>query len=297
MYIATDSGVSSSQRLIWGDMHDSLRYIVDIAGGTEARYAVNALASDDLGNLWMGTAGGGVKRVHSGEKIVGWRTYRYPTIPDDIINTMAADPHPLGEIWIGTPLFGLGRFTPSSTSPFEGTWKSYPSLEVPELGTNQMRSSAFNPQDSSFWFSSLLAVVSFTKSSQWKVFYLPNQYRLTVFGITFDRSNTVWLAQEEGATSFREPNVWGRYTYESTGGILPRGKVNAVLTDGRNIRWFGTNAGLARLRDTTWTLFSSISVPEFASDTITALAYDKRYNLWIGTTNGVLVYNDAGITF
>ena len=62
-------------------------------------------------------------------------------------------------------------------------------------------------------------------------------------------------------------------------------------------RWFGTNHGLARLQDTTWTLFNRNNTPALGSDSITALAYDSRKNLWIWTANGVMVYNPEGTEF
>ena len=78
---------------------------------------------------------------------------------------------------------------------------------------------------------------------------------------------------------------------------MPAGEILAVTTDLGSTRWFGTDQGLVRLRDTTWTTFTMADIPELPGNVITALTYDKLGNLWIGTETGLAVFNETGTRF
>ena len=297
IWIGTDSGATTFAHSYWGDVHENLRDSSDSPDGDTTAYKVTAMASSYDGSIWFGTAGGGVRRFKVGASTRGWQAYRETTIVSNRISAMAIDPHSFGEVWVGTPILGVSRFMPDALNPDGGTWLSYTGIEVPQLGSNSIRSAAHNPQDGSFWFGSMLSVCFFTAGSVWKEVYIPSAYRSTVFSIAFDYSNTAWLGQQDGVTTFQEPNHFQHFSFNSTGGKFPRAKVIAIVSNNYSLRWFGTESGLAQLKDTSWTVFSSATVSEFTSDIVTALCYDRRGNLWIGTTDGVLVYNESGISF
>ena len=116
-------------------------------------------------------------------------------------------------------------------------------------------------------------------------------------GIAFDISNNVWFARNNGGAKLNlTSGNWTFYTPDSTGGRMPGGVVRSVETDLRSTRWFGTDSGLVRIADTTWTIFTKANSP-LPSDTITAVRYDLRGNLWIGTPKGVAAFKETGTTF
>jgi ligand-binding sensor domain-containing protein len=86
-------------------------------------------------------------------------------------------------------------------------------------------------------------------------------------GITIALDGTVWISTDLGASYYRRGS-WGRIT----------------------------DSGLVRLANTTWTKFTAENSP-LPSSTVTALSYDTRGNIWIGTANGLGVYNENGINF
>ena len=125
----------------------------------------------------------------------------------------------------------------------------------------------------------------------------PLQLDSKINSIGFDLHNTVWFGAQNGVENLNvSSSVRGSYCADSTVSGSPCGPVRVVVTNHQSIRWFGTETGLARLSDTTWTHFTAENSP-LPSDTVTALLYDFNQNLWIGTVNGLAVYNEAGITF
>jgi len=63
-----------------------------------------------------------------------------------------------------------------------------------------------------------------------------------------------------------------------------------------NIKWIGCfyDGGLNRFDDTTWTVFKTYN-SGIPSNDINNLCFDKFGNMWIGTYNGLAIYNPNGI--
>lgn len=294
VWIATDSGASFYERGNWGVIVDTLSYYS--LGRKQAM--VTALTQGRDGSIWFGTNGGGVHRYLQTPQLTGiqWITYREPEISSNIIRSLTCENIVSGDVWVGTALFGANRFIPSSTDPRFGEWKTYSANEVLAFRSNQMSAMAFNTLDYSIWVSSIFNLtVFFNDIVGWREYPSAIAYDYTILAMTFDLSNNLWVGKREGAAKLDRYRDWTYYTNQTTGGRIPGGAVNAVTTNLTNTRWFGTTRGLVRLQDTTWTTFNRANYRDILSDTITSLAYDQYDNLWIGTVNGVNIFNDKGV--
>jgi ligand-binding sensor domain-containing protein len=291
VWVATDSGANYFQRGTWGKIRDSLRYTT----GSTVRYAVNAIESGKSSTIWFGLDGGGVKRYREGATRGVWTTY-FSELTYPVIQSISADKLINGDVWFATT-FGVSRFIPSSSDPEFGTWQSYTGTAY--VPSNQVYASGIDPTDNNVWFGTQDGYCLYNDAiTDWTSFALPPAYNYRINDIAFDLGGTAWLAKLEGVTSFnKESGVSVHYTNSSTGGRLPAGSVNAVATDLGSTRWFGTQQGLVRLSDTTWTTFTTATTPELPGNVITALTYDNLGNLWIGTNVGIAVYNPAGTRF
>ncbi len=291
MWIATDSGANYYQRGSWGRIRDSLRF----SNGGPYRYAVNAIESGKFSTIWFGLDGGGVRRYREGATTAVWTTYNYPDLTYPVVQSITADNVVNGDVWFATTN-GVSRFMPSATNPEFGTWQTF---LMPHIPSNQVYSSAMNFNDNTPWFGTQDGFASFNDAlSDWTSYDLPPAYNYRINSMAFDRSGTLWMAKLEGVSSFnKESGIWVHYTNTSTAGQLPPGEIHAVTTDLENTRWFGTDYGLVRLRDTTWTTFTMANTPELPGNVVTALSYDNMGNLWIGTETGLAVFNETGTRF
>jgi signal transduction histidine kinase/ligand-binding sensor domain-containing protein/DNA-binding response OmpR family regulator len=69
--------------------------------------------------------------------------------------------------------------------------------------------------------------------------------------------------------------------------------VKCIIKDSRGYLWFGTNEGLNKFDGSNFTLYErNINDPNsLVSNTINTILEDKDLNLWIGTGNGLCIYN------
>jgi len=295
VWFATDSGATFYERGRWGAIVDTLSYP---PGGRFRQAKITALTQGKDGSIWFGTGGGGIARYFPTAQLtdVAWLFYREPTISSNVITSLTCENVVNGDVWAGTYFFGVNRFLPSSQDPNLGEWRMYTATEVPDFQSNQMTAMGFNPVDNSIWVSSIFNLtVFFNDIAGWAGYPSVAQYDYRVLSMTADLSDNLWVGKREGAGRLDHYRDWTYFTNQTTGGRLPAGPVNAVTTDLFDTRWFGTERGLVRLRDTTWTTFNRAEHPELLSDTITALAYDQFGNLWIGTASGVNLFNENGV--
>ena len=296
VWVATINGAAAFKNNSWSIFKDSLRYT--IAGQVTSR--VNCITESRDRSIWFGLAGGGIARYDEFSQNGNiWVRYREPTI---LYNSPAAltaelsNASQFGEVWISTQI-GVNRFIQTSTDG-GGAWSVY--TGSPPLPNTQMTSAAANPVDNTIWLgaqSGGAIQVSYYPTFGITTIPLPPGHDARINGMVFDANNTVWFAKETEVSSLDQTTgAWTHYNHTNTGSVMPVGEVHAVETDLHNTHWFGTDRGLVMLKDTVWQKFNA-GTGTIVNDTVTALKYDLRGNLWIGTRSGVSVYNPAGTNF
>jgi len=308
VWIATDSGASYFNHGTWSSFVTDLQYATYYNGGELIVSTVNSITQGLDRSIWFGLNGGGMARYNQFAQHLVWRRYTTSDggIPYNIVNAVdrgqvASSGGLPGEVWCATYL-GVGHFIPAVNEG--GVWINY-TTDNSTLPSNTVRAVALNINDNSIWFASQdpssgsSCVLSINANLQWQpAQILPPPYDLPIVAIAFDDHNIGWFAKWQGVSSLNTKTLqWTHYTNESTKRVLPLGNVNSVTTDYDLTRWFGTNSGLVRMIDTSWTKFNRLNTPQLPSDTVTALTYDRNGNLWIGTPHGVAVYNQAGTRF
>jgi len=247
-------------------------------------------------SLWFGLEGGGVRRYSRNSSTRSWQRYSYPDVLSEYITSIGALKGFQGDVWVGTTV-GVTRYIPGIYDPTLGEWQTKLSNRLP---STEVRALAVNPLNNWICFGTADGAEFYdSDKDQWSYFPLPDSFNTRIISIAFDLTNTVWLGKWEGLTSFNMTSgVKHHYTFQNTNGKFPSGYVNAVAADFySSAHWFGTNKGLIRLVDTTWTTFSRATVPELPSDSVMAVSVDRKGNLWIGTLGGIAVYNEQGTQF
>lgn len=75
------------------------------------------------------------------------------------------------------------------------------------------------------------------------------------------------------------------FTNYTTNEGLPDNNVNGVAIDTSDVKWFGTQAGVAKFNDTTFTVYTTAN--GLIDNYINCIAADKNNNVWAGTDYGV----------
>jgi len=307
IWFATHNGAFYFDRSYWGaTLRDSLCTVI----GKDTTCIVYSIGQSKDAALWFATKLGGVVRYQPISNNNIWTRFTERNGATDHPLSLAGDrtdPSVFGEMWV-TSLSGINQFIQSANE--SGTWKTFQMGDLSYLPTNEVWVVEINQADKSIWFGtqtggSVKAEYSPGGILHWTLYDLPPDLNSKINSIAFDLDNMVWFGTEtHGVVMFsRTDGSWGQYSQESTryskgssGGVLPHGPVRTVLTDYLRTRWFGTDSGLVYLRDSTWSRFTTVNSP-LPSDTVTALQYDSRGNLWIGTPSGIAVYNEEGLSF
>ncbi len=284
-WIGTDGGGNRFNEGSWQEFTDQLTFNGPV--GVSAR--VNAIAVGKDESVWFGLAGGGV-RVYNrfGQKYV-WMNFTAPDLTSDMVYGLAVDN--FNNTWIGTSL-GVSRYIPSATEPQTGTWRRYMSGNSP-IPDEPIKCVGINQNDNTTWFGTYShGVVSYDGDINWDL-SSPSDAPLPIISMTFNYHNVAWFGTY--ADWVYEYSVatteWTRLGDSMQAGQLPDNFVNAVVV-GNNV-WFGTNKGLTKYDGSTWTTWNK-SNSQLPDDEVKALAFDRKGNLWIGTTNGLAEFKEGG---
>ena len=84
-------------------------------------------------------------------------------------------------------------------------------------------------------------------------------------------------------------SVLGHQAWSSENG-LPQNSVHQILQTHDGYLWIATEGGIARFNGIQFTVFNQENDPAFTSNDTCCLAEDRKGNLWIGTSDGLLEY-------
>jgi len=124
-----------------------------------------------------------------------------------------------------------------------------------------------------------------TDGDRWQVVATPNG--LSADGVTSvaeDASGGVWVGTRGGGLNYlRDGKVSVHRKKENE---LPSDDISSLVLDQDRVLWIGTGNGLARLKDSQWTRYTTAD--GLASDSIAYLLDDERGNLWLGSNKGLM---------
>lgn len=180
-------------------------------------------------------------------------------------------------VWFGTQ---------GGISKFDGTtWTNMDQSTHPELVDNVIKA-IFIDSDNGIWAGTDFGISHFDGTT-WTTYtdddgLLDNR----VFYINQDLEGNMWFGNNDGVSKFDGTNwtSWGM----SDG--LPFGGVNYVWFDKNNVKYFGTGLGGVYIFDD----IDFVTITEsdgLLSDKIRGIALDKYNNRWIGTSDGISVFN------
>lgn len=166
-------------------------------------------------------------------------------------------------------------------------------------------------QENNLWVSQYgvakpLSVKS--SSGQWSSFGFPDALInpfAEVSGLMIDGENNKWLKLRNSGLIVFNGSKYKKIGFTAQDGGLPGSAVNAMISDKENAIWIGTNKGIAVFYDVK-NIFSGQTAdipkvvengffrPLLSSENINCIAVDGSNRKWIGTDNGVWLFNADG---
>jgi ligand-binding sensor domain-containing protein/signal transduction histidine kinase/DNA-binding NarL/FixJ family response regulator len=250
----------------------SERGLIRLAGGEAKVQTVRDGLPDDrilslavsAGDLWVGTTQG-LGRLRAG------RWTRFTTrdgLPSDTVNALLRDRH--GNLWIGTRR-GLARFRGDRFEILPPRDGSSPSAVL----------ALFEDAEGGLWMGTDTSGLARLRDVAFTTVTLDGELA-KVWSAYRDREGALWIGtHDRGAFRVRGDEVTNFGLAEG----LPQELVRPILQDRHGDHWFGTPAGLARLRNgrfQTWTRRDGLP-----DNYIRVLWEDRDGTLWVGTDGGL----------
>lgn len=249
---------------------------------------VEDLAFDHLGNLWVGSRGGGLFKI-SKDRVSA--QYKYvqgnnASLPDDLINSLMIDR--TGILWIGTESKGL-TYLDLYSRGFNVIRPGHTS----DKGLSDNLVTALAGKDERLWVGTAAAGVDVfsiqnqgvTKRNNISRVYIDNgQFIREVMSLLIDSEDELWIGSASNRVSLY--NQAGEFR-----SYMVNGFVFSLFEDSDFRIWFGTwGRGLGfidkktdRVEDYYGTAANSLGL---SSDKVLCIFEDSRGLLWIGTKGG-----------
>lgn len=254
---------------------DGVRFVVFDKRNTKEILHNNILTlfEDRKGNLWFGTAGGGLNCLKNGK-------FSVHTTKEGLSNNFVISIYEdrQGSLWIGTEGGGLnsfkdGKFIVYTTK--EGLSNDFVLWTSEDRGGN-------------LWIGTREGLNKF-KEGKFTVYTTKQGLSNNrVLVISEDREGNLWIGTRGGGLnklSFQ--NGIGKFTVYDTKNGLSSDIVYSIVEDREGNLWIGTEGGgLNRLTDGKFSSFTTTD--GLSNDVVLSIYEDQEGSLWIGTYGGGL---------
>jgi ligand-binding sensor domain-containing protein/serine phosphatase RsbU (regulator of sigma subunit) len=233
---------------------------------------VNCILQDNFGNLWIGTAGGGVSKYDG-------QTFTHYTETEGLSNNnilcMLIDKK--GNLWFGTYGGGVSRYDGKYFAHFNSS-----------NGLSDIIPSCSEDKDGNVWFGrqsggATKCVVKDSGKVEFITYAAKQGFsNKGVRSIIKDNTGNMWFATEGDGVFKFDGTTFFHYTVRQ--GLL-NNRVLKLLQDKNGSIWFGTeDEGACRFDGKTFTNYTTEE--GLSSNFISSLIEDSNGNIWLGTYGG-----------
>jgi len=262
---------------------------------------ITSIAVDDSGIVWlsawsrssaMGFEGHGTGLTRFDGNT--WTIYHTGNsgLPNDDAIPIAIDAS--GAIWIGT-VNGLAKFEDTTWTVYDTTNSGIPDNIITSIAIDGNGNKWIGTSDGLVKFNDTIWTVYNTSNSG-----LPID---DVRRISIDANGyTKWIGAEWNSLAMFDDTSWT--VYDTSNLVILGAMLSSIAIEGNGDVWVGTGSidgwglahglGVARFDGSSWTVFdpTNSGLPHYGTFTITT---DMSGNKWIGTYDGLAVYNENGI--
>ncbi|MBO5579814.1 MAG: helix-turn-helix domain-containing protein [Prevotella sp.] len=283
-------------------------------------HSVNGMASDQNGNIWIGTDRMGLLRMdmntHAIESVQP-HDGRNNQLTQETIGVQSVYVDDTDLLWIGTEKSGVAFYGDNIykfQSSFNGDITAiaqdidgniwYGTSDKGVIGyegplASQKVSCMETTNEGSLWVGSRQNGLTRIKDGTTHIFSASRDSMRTLIddhinALAKDNSGNLWIATNGGLQVYNpKMNTFSSYTREN--GMLNTNNITSLFYGKNNILLIGTSEGMILLnlsnREKTLLTGNSTNLKTFTNNYITQVYEDSRGLIWVGTREGLNVYN------
>ena len=245
-------------------------------GGVATSPAIQKLAIDSTGALWVGTMSDGLFRLREGT----WERYgTQEGLSDSNIMALFADPQ--GNLWVGTNVGGLNRLRKRLVTV----------LGAPEGLSEANAPAVLEDHDGSLWIATPGHGLNHLRNGAIRVYTSRDGLGSDAVHSLWQspRDGTIWAGTSDGSLQWLEGQRFRHFPLQD------HGFVTSILEDGAGNMWLGTHRGLVDIRGgrVVRTYTKNDGLPN-STALLLAAAHDG--SLWIGTPDGLSHFSHGTFT-
>ena len=283
-------------------------------------HSVNGMASDNNGNIWIGTDRMGLLKMdmntHAIESVQP-HDGRNNQLTQETIGVQSVYVDDTDLLWIGTEKSGVAFYGDNIykfQSSFNGDITAiaqdidgniwYGTSDKGVIGyegplASQKVSCMETTNEGSLWVGSRQNGLTRIKDGTTHIFSASRDSMRTLIddhinALAKDNSGNLWIATNGGLQVYNpKMNTFSSYTREN--GMLNTNNITSLFYGKNNILLIGTSEGMILLnlsnREKTILTGNSTNLKTFTNNYITQVFEDSRGLIWVGTREGLNVYN------
>lgn len=249
---------------------------------------------DDEHVLWLGTYGNGINRSYL-DATPFHNIYRHPgrnnTLIENTIRSLTKDK--LGNLWLGTRSKGLNLITS------DGTYHQFQHNpnDIHSIQNNYIKK-VFSDSDGLIWIGSQTGVDYYDPADN-SIHRIddPSIFNTAVFSIMEDEDTNLWFGTWNGLYKYTRQS--GQLQLLSTDTPLSNTHVWTVIQDSKKQFWVGTEGGgivvlgeqgAGKLKTLNRFQHQPDGTGPLSDNRIYSILEDTEHRIWIGTGNGLDLY-------
>lgn len=265
------------------------------------KFSAYCMLEDTFGTLWLGTWNHGVYAIHKTEGIQA--NYLNTEGVDKILHIHSMIEYEPGKFLIGSN-DGLTYFT---GTPSMG-YKRERHIREPELSSCFVYP-IYKDKEDGLWIGTYYGGINYASPNRnYFTYYTYSPCENSISGNVIssfleDSKGNLWIGTDDAGLNYfnTQTGVFTHYKPEKDKNSLSFHNIHALCID-NNTLWIGTYAGGLNAMDLNTKKFKHYySDPSdsqtLSSSSIYSLFTDSNNDLWVGTTNGINLYNRADDTF
>ncbi len=269
LWVGTERGLAR--------LHDGSFTTYTVKDGLSGDH-ITYITEDRSGSLWVGTDGGGLMRLADEE----WISVRAADgLSDENIRCVTEDRE--GNLWVGTTTGGLNRLKEKKLRSF-GAAEGFPGASVVPITQDRA---------GDVWVGATCGGLFRFRDGRFTTYQIKDGLPLNcVWALSADRDGSLWIGTWGGGLTHLKDGRFTTYHPDNSG--LSGKVVKAIWQDGQGALWIGTDHGLNRFQNGTFTVWRAGD--GLLNERINFITGDSRGAIWVSTNAGLSRFKDGVFT-